>query len=114
MSVTYKGKYHRNPSGFHNKVKWLLSESKWDKHKLFEVAEAIQVSRVFPHITLGMVLRSAASSLIKDEGIVKWMYAFSKACSAIDLSFVFGSSIQKLQGQDCTLQEHDGKVEESK
>lgn len=94
MAVMYKGKYHRNPSGFHNKVKWLLSKSKWDKQKLFEIAENIQVSREYPYITLGIVLRSVASSLIKDEGIVKWMYAFSKACNAIDLSFVFDSSIR--------------------
>lgn len=50
MSVTYKGKYHRNPSGFHNKVKWLLSESKWDKQKLFEIAEDIQVSKGYLYI----------------------------------------------------------------
>lgn len=100
MAVTYKGKYHRNPSGFHNKVKWLLSESKWDLQKLYEVAECIQVSRVYPYITLGIVLRSVASSLIKDEGIVKWVTAFSMACSAIDLSFVFDSNIRSYRGND--------------
>lgn len=31
MPITYKnGKHHRNPSGCHNKVKWFLSQSKWD------------------------------------------------------------------------------------
>ena len=34
MAFTYKHKHHRNPSGCHNKVRWLLSLSKYDIKKL--------------------------------------------------------------------------------
>jgi len=37
MAVTYNKKHHRNPSGLNNKVKWMLSESKWDKNKLSDI-----------------------------------------------------------------------------
>lgn len=34
MAVIYKGKHHRNPSGRNNKIKWLLSISKWDPKEM--------------------------------------------------------------------------------
>lgn len=31
MAFTFKsGEHHRNPSGCHNKVKWFISQCKWD------------------------------------------------------------------------------------
>ena len=31
MAFTFRnGEHHRNPSGCHNKVKWILSQCKWD------------------------------------------------------------------------------------
>ena len=41
MALTYKGKHHRNPSGFKNKVKWLLSESKWNQTEMSKIVESI-------------------------------------------------------------------------
>lgn len=41
MALTYKGKHHRNPSGFKNKVKWLLSESKWNRTEMAEIVAYI-------------------------------------------------------------------------
>lgn len=38
MAVTI---HHRNPSGFRNKVKWLLSESKWDSNKIIEIMTSV-------------------------------------------------------------------------
>ncbi len=37
MAVVYKGKHHRNPSGLHNKVRWILSESNWNLDKYKEI-----------------------------------------------------------------------------
>lgn len=34
MALTYKGKHHRNPSGFNNKVRWLLSTCHHSKKEL--------------------------------------------------------------------------------
>ena len=41
MALTYKGKHHRNPSGFKNKVRWLLSESKWDFAEMRRIVKSI-------------------------------------------------------------------------
>ena len=41
MAVVYNGKHHRNPSGLHNKVKWILSESKWNMDKYKEIRKEI-------------------------------------------------------------------------
>lgn len=38
MAVKFiNGEHHRNPSGFYNKVKYLLSESKRDPEKLYQI-----------------------------------------------------------------------------
>ena len=38
MAVKFRnGEYHRNPSGFYNKVKYLLRESKRDLGKLYQI-----------------------------------------------------------------------------
>ena len=37
MAVVYRGKHHRNPSGRNNKVKWLLSVSKWNPREMERV-----------------------------------------------------------------------------
>ena len=37
MPVVYKGKHHRNPSGRNNKIKWLLSEGKWNPKEMERV-----------------------------------------------------------------------------
>lgn len=42
MAVTYKGKHHRNPSGRRNKIKWLLSVSKWNPREMKRVVANIQ------------------------------------------------------------------------
>lgn len=35
MAFTFRnGEHHRNPSGCHNKVKWILSQCKWDKESV--------------------------------------------------------------------------------
>ena len=35
MAFTFRnGEHHRNPSGCHNKVKWILSQCKWDTKEL--------------------------------------------------------------------------------
>lgn len=41
MAVTIKGKHHRNPSGFRNKVKWLLRESNYDSTKIPKIMMSI-------------------------------------------------------------------------
>lgn len=35
--MMYKGIHHRNPSGRHNKTKWLLSEAKWNLKSIDEI-----------------------------------------------------------------------------
>lgn len=42
MAVVYKGVHHRNPSGRNNKIKWLLSEAKWDACKLCDVLKDVE------------------------------------------------------------------------
>ena len=37
MSVVYKGKHHRNPSGRRNKINWLLSMSRWNPREMGRV-----------------------------------------------------------------------------
>lgn len=37
MAVIYKGKHHRSPSGMNNKIKWLLSISKWNPREMERV-----------------------------------------------------------------------------
>ena len=37
MAVVYKGEHHKNPSGLHNKVKWILSKSNWNLDKYKEI-----------------------------------------------------------------------------
>ena len=39
------GEYHRNPSGFYNKVKYLLRESKRDLGKLYQIFGDISYER---------------------------------------------------------------------
>lgn len=34
MALKFEGKHHRNPSGLHAKVNWLIQESKWDLAKI--------------------------------------------------------------------------------
>jgi len=46
MAVKFRnGKHHRNPSGFYNKVKYLLRKSKRDPNKLYEIFIAISYHR---------------------------------------------------------------------
>lgn len=46
MAVKFRnGKYHRNPSGFYNKVKYLLRESKRDPGKLYQIFGDIMYHR---------------------------------------------------------------------
>ena len=35
--MIYKGIHHRNPSGRHNKIHWLLSEAQWNLKRLHKV-----------------------------------------------------------------------------
>ena len=41
MAVTINGIHHRNPSGLHAKVKWLIRYSNWDFNKISTVHEKI-------------------------------------------------------------------------
>ena len=46
MAVKFRnGEYHRNPSGFYNKVKYLLRESKRDPEKLYQIFGDIMYHR---------------------------------------------------------------------
>ena len=46
MAVKFRnGEYHRNPSGFYNKVKYLLRESKRDTGKLYQIFRDISYER---------------------------------------------------------------------
>lgn len=46
MAVKFRnGEHHRNPSGFYNKVKFLLSESKRDPEKLYQIFGDISYER---------------------------------------------------------------------
>lgn len=46
MAVKFRnGKHHRNPSGFYNKVKYLLRESKRDPEKLYQIFGDISYER---------------------------------------------------------------------
>lgn len=46
MAVKFRtGEHHRNPSGFYNKVKYLLRESKRDPGKLYQVFGDISYHR---------------------------------------------------------------------
>lgn len=41
MAVVYRGKHHRNPSGRRNKIKWLLSEGKWNLGEMERIVTSI-------------------------------------------------------------------------
>ena len=46
MAIKFRnGEHHRNPSGFHNKVKYLLRESKRDPGKLYQIYGDIMYHR---------------------------------------------------------------------
>ena len=46
MAVKFRnGEHHRNPSGFYNKVRFLLSESKRDLGKLYQIFGDISYER---------------------------------------------------------------------
>lgn len=46
MAVKFRtGEHHRNPSGFYNKVKYLLRESKRDLGKLYQIFGDISYER---------------------------------------------------------------------
>ena len=46
MAVKFRnGEHHRNPSGFYNKVRFLLSESKRDPGKLYQIFGDISYER---------------------------------------------------------------------
>ena len=46
MAVKFRnGEHHRNPSGFYNKVKYLLRESKRDPGKLYQIFGDISYHR---------------------------------------------------------------------
>ena len=46
MAVKFRnGEHHRNPSGFYNKVKYLLRESKRDPEKLYQIFGDISYER---------------------------------------------------------------------
>lgn len=42
MALVYKGKHHKNPSGRNNKIKWLLSVSKWNPKEMERVITNVQ------------------------------------------------------------------------
>lgn len=42
-SDKYQCEFHRNPSGFHNKVNWILVKSKYDCEKIFNLLNTISV-----------------------------------------------------------------------
>ena len=49
MSIKFgNGEHHRNPSGFYNKVKYLLRESKRDPKKLYQIIDNISYYRNGP------------------------------------------------------------------
>lgn len=41
MAVKVDGIHHRNPSGFHNKVNWLMSESRHDIYSFYALSGKI-------------------------------------------------------------------------
>ena len=46
MAIKFRnGEHHRNPSGFYNKVKYLLRESKRDPGKLYQIFRDIMYHR---------------------------------------------------------------------
>ena len=73
MAFTFRnGEHHRNPSGCHNKVKWFLSQSKWDIKTLESITnnfiEFELLERKFPIV-----------QIIEVKEIQKWLYGWLEA-----------------------------------
>lgn len=72
MAFTFRsGEHHRNPSGCHNKVKWILSQCKWDiKNLEFFVDKFVR---------LELLNREVPVPRLKDKYKPDWLYGWLDA-----------------------------------
>ena len=72
MAFTFKnGKHNRNPSGCHNKVKWLLSQCKWDIKILIDFTDDF--------VTFELLNREVPTPKLKDKYKSDWLYGWLDA-----------------------------------
>lgn len=77
MSVVYKGKHHRNPSGCNNKAKWILSETKWNRAGAIRLVNNIMPKmsdskqRTSWYVALGIALAMYEESRLNDIIVAK-------------------------------------------
>lgn len=72
MAVKFRnGEHHRNPSGFYNKVKYLLRESKRDPGKLYQIFGDISYHRNI--IDDGRYFYAIKQSWEAAYRVAKWM-----------------------------------------
>ena len=72
MAFTFRnGEHHKNPSGCHNKVKWILSQCKWDiKNLEFFVDKFVR---------LELLNREVPVPRLKDKYKPDWLYGWLDA-----------------------------------
>ena len=74
MPIKFRnGEHHRNPSGFYNKVKYLLRESKRDPEKLYQIFGDISYHRNI--IDDGRYFYTIKNSWEAAYKVAKWMIA---------------------------------------
>ena len=74
MAFTFRnGEHHRNPSGCHNKVKWILSQCKWDVKDLEFFVDKF--------VGLELLNREVPVPRLKDKYKPDWLYGWLDAVS---------------------------------
>lgn len=86
--------HHRNPSGLHNKVNYLLSESRWDLVRLNEICEeiSIPVSDIKSYmswakaISIASAVLNGRKELFRDSKEWKWIKSYNARPEDTDAS----------------------------
>ena len=72
MAFTFKnGEHHRSPSGCHNKVKWFLSQCKWDIEILIDFTDDF--------VAFELLDREVPTPKLKDKYKTDWLYGWLDA-----------------------------------
>lgn len=72
MAFTFRnGEHHRNPSGCHNKVKWFLSECKWNIEALKNFTNDFLVNELYD--------RNSPNPNHKGNRDINWFYGWLDA-----------------------------------
>lgn len=95
MPVKFRnGEHHRNPSGFYNKVKYLLRESKRDLGKLYQIFGDISYERNGNDGRYFYTIRDSWEAAYK---VAKWMIEETNADNPRDYLNSINIMIEKIE-----------------